>query len=77
MALPKYLAPLPWSVDRETPGKDWTDSCRIVDADGGIVCVLTRGYQPEQDCMMCGGPSWDNADFIISAVNAYGGNAPR
>jgi hypothetical protein len=68
----KYLAPRPWSVDRDSAGKQWTDSCSILDADGGHVCHLTRGYQAETiDGDIEGCPSWDNAELIVAAVNAY------
>ena len=73
----KYLAPLPWRVDRESEGRHWTNSCTILDAKGGDVCVLTRGYQAKVvDGHDEGCPSWDNAEFIVAAVNAYGGK-PR
>lgn len=63
------VAPVPWRVDRESAGKHWTDSCSIVDAEGGHVCHLTRGYQD--------GPSWRNAELIVEAVNAFTKIAPR
>ena len=71
----KYYAPFPWKVDRDAKAyTPWTDSCSIVDAEGGTVCYLTRGYQPEAgDPDFVGGPSWDNAEFIVAAVNAYAG----
>ena len=67
----KSLAPRPWRVDREEIGLVWTNSCQILDADGGVVCHLTRGYQGvvidgvSEDC-----PSWGNAELIVAAVNA-------
>jgi hypothetical protein len=69
----RYAAPRPWQVDRESKHRHWTDSCSILDAEGGEVCVLTRGYQPQQmqDGSMECGPSWDNAELIVAAVNAY------
>lgn len=62
-----YIAPLPWRVDYESGGAEWTNSCSILDADGGHVCHLTRGYQAAEDGDGC--PSWDNAELIVSAVN--------
>jgi len=68
----KAIAPLPWSVDRNSANREWTNSCSIIDANGGEVCVLTRGYQGEMiDGDMEGCPSWDNAEMIVAAVNAY------
>jgi len=68
----KAIATLPWRVDRESAGGHWTNSCSILDADGAEVCVLTRGYQSEiVDGEMEGCPSWDNAELIVAAVNAY------
>jgi hypothetical protein len=67
----KYTAPLPWRVDRNAERhQPWTDACSILDAEGGHVCHLTRGYQPEANSDD-GGPSWDNAELIVAAVNAY------
>jgi hypothetical protein len=65
----KYLAPRPWRVDRESAGRHWTNSCSIVDAEGGEVCVLTRGYQVGEEGD--GTPSWVNAEMIVAAINAY------
>ncbi len=71
------IAPLPWRVDRDSAGKQWTDSCSILDANGGHVCHLTRGYQSEVMPLdgdlenREGCPSWDNAELIVAAVNAY------
>ncbi len=65
----KFTAPLPWHVDRALDGFHWTNSCSIVDAEGGEVCVLTRGYQGDENDEGC--PSYDNADLIIAAMNAY------
>lgn len=70
----KAIAPLPWRVDRDSePHRHWTNSCSILDAEGGEVCVLTRGYQSEQisDGDWEGCPSWDNAELIVEAINAY------
>ena len=65
-------APRPWRVDRSSAGAHWTNSCSIFDAEGGEVCVLTRGYQSEViDGEIEGCPSWDNAELIVAAVNAY------
>jgi hypothetical protein len=61
------IAPRPWRVDRESRHRHWTDSCSIIDAQGGEVCVLTRGYQGDDDGDDC--PSWDNAEMIVAAVN--------
>lgn len=75
----KYTAPLPWSVDRRSAGRNWTNSCSILDANGGEVCILTRGYQFEpagDDGDWEGGPSWDNAELIVAAVNAYTAQKP-
>ena len=67
----KALAPRPWRVDRETARRHpWADACSIVDADGGTVCWLTRGYQGDAAGDAC--PSWDNAEMIVAAVNAFG-----
>lgn len=66
----KSIAPLPWRVDRDQePHQPWTDACSILDADGGHVCHLTRGYQGDENGDGC--PSWDNAELIVAAVNAY------
>jgi hypothetical protein len=68
----KAIAPRPWSVDRNSDSKQWKDSCSILDAEGGHVCHLTRGYQADADCPDgTGGPSWDNAELIVEAVNAF------
>lgn len=63
------IAPRPWRVDRDSEGKQWTNSCSILDAEDGEVCVLTRGYQGDEEGDDC--PSWDNAELIVAAVNAY------
>lgn len=66
------IAPRPWKVDRSSAGRMWTDSCTILDARGGEVCHLTRGYQGEViDGDSEGCPSWDNAELIVRAVNAF------
>jgi len=67
--LSKFLAPRPWRVDRKSAGKQWRDSCTIVDADGGDVAHLTRGFQGDKSGNGC--PSWDNAQLIVDAVNSY------
>lgn len=59
-------ANLPWSVDYGSVGKHWTSSISIVDADGGEVCVMTRGYQGDEGGSL---PSTRNAELIVSAVN--------
>lgn len=64
----KAFAPRPWKVDRRFDGIHWKNSCSIVDAEGGEICVLTRGYQGDASG---GTPSWDNAELICIAVNAY------
>ncbi len=69
MTMYQYLAPRPWRVDRESEGVRFTSSCAILDAEGGEVCVLNRGYQGDQNGEGC--PSWDNAELIVAAVNAY------
>jgi hypothetical protein len=56
----KSIAPLPWKVDRNSIGRNWKDSCTIVDADGGAVCALMRGRQGDENGDSC--PSWDTAD---------------
>lgn len=61
-------APRPWRVDRESVGRSWRDSVAIVDAEGSTVCVLTRGYQGDDEGDGC--PSWDNAELIVRCVNA-------
>ena len=64
-----YLAPRPWRIDRASQHRHWRDSCSIMDAEGGEVCRLTRGYQGDENGEGC--PSWDNAELIVAAVNAY------
>lgn len=65
MTKPKYLAPPPWSYVKDN---QWTNAIAIVDADGGHVAILTRGYEGEmidgnrEDC-----PSWTNARVIAAA----------
>lgn len=66
-------APRPWTVgmwriDNKSIGKHWTDSLSIIDADGGEVAVLTRGYEGDEQG---GCPSWKNAALIVAAVNAF------
>jgi hypothetical protein len=58
-----------WRIDNKSVDKHWRDSLSIVDADGGEVCVLTRGYEAGVDGS--GGPSWKNAELIVAAVNAH------
>jgi hypothetical protein len=65
----KYLAAPPWSVgnwriDNEAVSKHWTDSLSIMDANGGEVCVLTRGYESDPETGGC--PSWQNARLIAA-----------
>ena len=60
-------APRPWRVDYKSADYHWTDSCSIIDADGGEVCILTRGYQGDENGEGC--PSWQNAELIVAAVN--------
>lgn len=60
-----------WQIDSASVGKHWTDSLSIMDADGGEVAVLTRGYEGDKDGDGC--PSWKNAVLIVAAVNAYNG----
>ena len=64
----KWLAPLPWRVERLSIHRHWTNSISVVDAEGGEVCVFTRGYQGDENGDGC--PSWDNAQEIVEAVNA-------
>lgn len=61
-------APKPWRVCTKTIGSHWTNSISILDADGGEVAVLTRGYQGDENGYGC--PSYDNAQLIVDAVNA-------
>jgi hypothetical protein len=59
------LAPAPWSVDKGSVGKQWTNSVSIKDAEGGHLAHLTRGYDGDKygdDC-----PSWKNANLIAAA----------
>jgi len=63
------LAPLPWRIDPESVGVHWTNSISIVDADGAEVCVFTRGYQGDAEGDPC--PSWDNAHWVVEAVNDF------
>ncbi len=58
-----------WRIDEKSVGKHWTDSLSIIDADGGEVCVLTRGYEGDKNGDGC--PSWKNACLIVAAVNAF------
>lgn len=58
-----------WRIDSASVGKHWTDSLSIIDADGGEVCVLTRGYEGDANGDGC--PSWKNAVLIVAAVNAF------
>lgn len=59
------LAPFPWSVDYASISAQWTDSVSIIDADGGHVCHLTRGYQGDANGDGC--PSFANARLIAAA----------
>lgn len=59
-----------WRIDNNSVGRHWTDSLSIIDADGGEVCVLTRGYEGDKNGDGC--PSWKNACLIVAAVNAFG-----
>lgn len=61
----KFLAPGPWVIDRESVGKQWTDSVSIKDAAGGHVAHLTRGYEGDVNGDCC--PSWCNARLIAAA----------
>lgn len=63
------IAPLPWSVDYQSIGREWTNSISIIDADGGHVAHLTRGYQGDEDGDGCA--SFKNAELIVAAVNVY------
>lgn len=63
------LAPRPWAIEPSTIGFHWTDSIDIIDANGGCVAVLTRGYQGDDNGDGC--PSFENAKLIVEAVNAY------
>jgi hypothetical protein len=63
------IAPLPWSVDYESVGREWTNSISIKDANGGHVAHLTRGYQGDEEGDGCA--SFKNAELIVTAVNAY------
>ena len=58
-----------WKIDNKSVGKHWTDSLSIIDAEGGEVCVLTRGYEGDKNGDGC--PSWKNAVLIVAAVNAF------
>ncbi len=58
-------APRPWRVDC-TEHVYWKNSIAVLDANGRTVCVLTRGYQGDQDGDL---PSYDNAELIVMAVN--------
>lgn len=59
-----------WRIDSKSVGKHWTDSLSIIDADGGEVAVLTRGYEGDPKTGD-GCPSWKNACLIVAAVNAF------
>jgi hypothetical protein len=65
----KHIAPLPWSVDLASVNFFWKDSISIIDANGGHVAHLTRGYEGDADDESC--PSYANAQLIVDAVNAY------
>lgn len=71
----KFLAPLPWRVGttEEAQGLGfWTDAIVIIDAEEGIVAVLTRGYEGDDE----GGlPSWTNARMIVESVNKANGHS--
>ena len=58
-------APMLWSVDMESVGRQWTNSVSIKDADGGHVAHLTRGYEGSEGGD--GSPSWENAHLIAAA----------
>lgn len=65
------MAPQPWTVGNwrvgnESVGKHWTNSLSIMDADGGEVAVLTRGYEGDPKTGD-GCPSWKNARLIAAA----------
>ena len=57
------LAPAPWKVGNE--GQMWTDSLSIIDADGGEIAYLTRGYEGDENGDGC--PSWKNARLIAAS----------
>ena len=61
----EYLAPAPWSIDPKSEGRDWTDSLSIIDAEGGEVAILTRGYEGDTNGDGC--PSYTNARLIAAA----------
>lgn len=63
----RYLAPLPWSVDMSSIHRHWRDSISIIDAEGGEVAVLMRGYEGDDNGDGC--PSFANAQKIVDSVN--------
>jgi hypothetical protein len=64
------LAKLPWAVDHQSIGCQWTNSISISDDNGGHIAHLTRGYQGDAEGDGCA--SFINADFIVKAVNNHG-----
>ncbi len=63
-----FTAPRPWTVETNPSHRHWTNSISIFDRDGGEVAVLTRGYEGDKNGDGC--PSFQNANLIVSAVNA-------
>lgn len=63
----QYLAPLPWSIDMNSIDRHWKNSVSIVDAEGGEVAVLLRGYEDDKNGDPC--PSFANAKKIVDSVN--------
>lgn len=62
-------AKMPWAVDMNSVGAQWTNSISIADSDGGHIAHLTRGYEADKNGDGC--PSFSNAALIVTAVNAY------
>ncbi len=60
----KYVASPPWAVNEESVHSHWTNSVSVLDAKGGEVAVLTRGYEADGDGDGC--PSWANARLIAA-----------
>jgi hypothetical protein len=64
------LAPSPWSVDSDPRNQHWTDGLSIIDAAGGTVAHLTRGYEfygSSDPRAGDAGPSFANARLIAAA----------
>jgi hypothetical protein len=76
MTKDQYLAPLPWRVGSDEEASSyWTDAAVVIDAAGGVVAVLSRGYEGDSNGDIC--PSYTNARTIVEAVNQNAAKTQR